>query len=48
MKLGPNRLDDVVALHILTVGLKPFTREKVMLERPDTFEDAVLLAERAE
>ena len=48
LRLGPNRLDDVIALHIFTVGLKPFTREKVMLERPDTFEDAVLLAERAE
>ncbi len=48
LRLGPNRLDDVIALHIFTVGLKPFTREKVMLERPGTFEDAVLLAERAE
>ncbi len=38
----------MVALHILTVGLKPYTREKVMMECPDTFEDAVLLAEQAD
>ena len=48
LRLGTNRLDDMNALYIFTVGLKPFTSEKFMLERPDTFEDAVLLAQHAE
>lgn len=37
-----------MALHIFKVGLKPFTRNQVLLHDPDTLEAAILMAERAE
>lgn len=48
LELGSNRLDDDFSLHVFLVGLKPATRQAVMLQRPDTFEEASLLAERAD
>ena len=48
LELGTNRLPDDIALHVFLVGLKNFTRSQVLLQRPSAFEDAVLLAERAE
>lgn len=48
LKLGSKRVPDSVALHLFTNGLKPFTKQQVALHRPDTLEDAILIAERAE
>jgi hypothetical protein len=41
LELGTARLDDVVALHLLVNGLKPFTQQQVLMQRPETFEDAI-------
>ena len=48
LELGQNRLPDDLALHVFMIGLKNYTRSHVLLQRPDTFEEAVLLSERAE
>lgn len=48
LELGELRLDDGAAIYQFLVGLKDSVRERVLLARPDSFEDAVLMAERAD
>lgn len=43
-ELGANKLDEDTALHVYQHGLKPDTKEKVMLERPQTFNEATRTA----
>ena len=48
LRLGYGKLYDQVALHVFLMGLKTFTRQQVMMQRPNTLGDAIVLAERAE
>lgn len=48
LELGSGKLDDAVALHVFIQGLKPFTRQQVLLQRPANLQLAIQLADRAE
>ena len=48
LELGEHALDDGAALFEFLEGLKDHQRQQVLLARPESLEDAILLAERAD
>jgi hypothetical protein len=46
--LGANKVTSDTAKHLFMYGLKPHIRKEVFLHRPATFNDMILLAERAD
>ncbi len=48
LELGTQRLDDTLARDIFLRGLKSTVQHWVMLQRPDTFDEACQLADRAD
>ena len=46
--LGSNKVTQDTAKHLFMYGLKPHIRKEVFLHRPVTFNDMILLAERAD
>ncbi len=48
LELGTARVSDDVAMHLYVHALKPMTQQWVMMQRPETFQDCCLLAERAD
>ena len=46
--LGTSSVDAETAKHMFLHGLKPHIRKEVFMHRPSTFEDMILLAERAD
>ena len=45
--LGPSSITAETAKHLFLYGLKPHIRKEVFMHRPATFQDMLLLAERA-
>ena len=46
--LGSNQITFETAKHLFLYGLKPHIRKEVFMHRPSTFQDMLLLAERAD
>jgi hypothetical protein len=46
--LGTSSVDAETAKHLFLHGLKPHIRKEVFMHRPTSFEDMILLAERAD
>ena len=46
--LGTNQITSETAKHLFLYGLKPHIRKEVFMHRPGTFQDMLLLAERAD
>jgi hypothetical protein len=46
--LGPSQITAETAKHLFLYGLKPHIRKEVFMHRPNTFEDMLILAERAD
>ena len=46
--LGASKVTGDTAKHFFVYGLKPQIRKEVFLHRPATFNDMILLAERAD
>jgi len=46
--LGPSSITAETAKHLFLYGLKPHIRKEVFMHRPATFNDMILLAERAD
>ncbi len=46
--IGSNKVTQDTAKHLFMYGLKPHIRKEVLLHRPATFNDMILLAERAD
>jgi hypothetical protein len=46
--LGSGKVTQDTAKHLFMYGLKPHIRKEVFLHRPATFNDMILLAERAD
>ena len=47
-ELGDEAVDDHTAMHLYLYGLKDQVQKPVLLQLPSTFEEMVLLAERAD
>ena len=46
--LGPAQITAETAKHLFLYGLKPHIRKEVFMHRPNTFQDMLLLAKRAD
>jgi hypothetical protein len=46
--LGPSQITAETAKHLFLHGLKPHISKEVFMHRPNTFEDMLILAERAD
>ena len=46
--LGSNYITSETAKHLFLYGLNPHIRKEVFMHRPATFQDMLLLAERAD
>jgi hypothetical protein len=46
--LGPSQITAETAKHLFLHGLKPHIRKEVFMHRPTTFDDMMILAERAD
>ena len=46
--LGSSQVDSETAKHLFLHGLKAHIQKEVFMHRPSTFEDMILLAERAD
>ena len=46
--LGASKITADTAKHLFLYGLKPHIRKEVFMHRPSTFDDMLLLAERAD